>query len=104
MILFTGIASALSVHDSTSALKRETAKPRRVHSLLISECFLYCTPPQRILIFSSDPSGQPAVPSLKAATAAANAAGLNLDDIQGDILSVPDVGLDVCVKRWAGSG
>ncbi|KAJ7917245.1 fungal peroxidase [Mycena leptocephala] len=68
VILFTGIASALSVHDSTSALKRETAKPRRVHSLLIN------------------PSGQPAVPSLKAATAAANAAGLNLDDIQGDIL------------------
>ncbi|KAF7359690.1 DyP-type peroxidase [Mycena venus] len=68
VVLFTGIASALSVHDSTSALKRETAKPRRVHSLLIN------------------PAGQPAVPSLKAATTAANAAGLNLDDIQGDIL------------------
>jgi hypothetical protein len=36
--------------------------------------------------FHSDPDAQPDLPTVQAATAAASSAGLNLDDIQGDIL------------------
>lgn len=39
-----------------------------------------------MLILISDPDAQPDLPTAHAATAAANAASLNLDDIQGDVL------------------
>ncbi|KAF7369765.1 DyP-type peroxidase [Mycena venus] len=70
VVLFSGIASAFSGHDSASALqhKRTPLKPRRVQSLLIN------------------PDAQPDLPTVQAATAAATAVGLNLDDIQGDLL------------------
>ncbi|KAJ7636939.1 fungal peroxidase [Roridomyces roridus] len=64
-LLLAGFASALTVRqDSTSHL----LQPRRTKSLLIS------------------PAAQPALPTIQEATAAAAAAGLNLDNIQGDIL------------------
>ncbi|KAF7348870.1 DyP-type peroxidase [Mycena venus] len=68
--ILAGIASALSIQDSSSALKhkRGPLKPRRVQSLLIN------------------PDAQPDLPTVQAATAAASAASLNLDDIQGDVL------------------
>ncbi|KAJ7868564.1 fungal peroxidase [Mycena olivaceomarginata] len=70
VVLFTGLVSAFSGHDSASALqhKRGPVKPRRVQSLLIN------------------PDAQPDLPTAKAANKAAAATGLNLDDIQGDIL------------------
>jgi hypothetical protein len=37
-------------------------------------------------MFNSDPDAQPDLPTAQAATAAASAASLNLDDIQGDVL------------------
>ncbi|KAJ7826287.1 fungal peroxidase [Mycena olivaceomarginata] len=59
--------------DTTTYLKsfaslRGAAKPRRVSSMLIN------------------PDAQPDLPTVQAATAAASSAGMNLDDIQGDIL------------------
>ncbi|KAF7348508.1 DyP-type peroxidase [Mycena venus] len=70
IILFSGLVSALERHDSSSAFKhrRGPLKPRRTSSLLIN------------------PDAQPDLPTAEAATAAAAAAGLNLDDIQGDVL------------------
>ncbi|KAJ7893995.1 fungal peroxidase [Mycena leptocephala] len=71
VVLFAGLVSALgSRHDSSSTLKhrREPLKPRRVSSLLIN------------------PDAQPDLPTAQAATVAASAASLNLDDIQGDVL------------------
>ncbi|KAJ7725949.1 fungal peroxidase [Mycena metata] len=60
---FTGLSSALG-HDTTTS--KRGAVPRRTQSLLIN------------------PDAQPDLPSAQAASAAASAAGLNLDDIQGD--------------------
>ncbi|KAJ6603570.1 fungal peroxidase [Mycena vulgaris] len=72
VVLAAGFVSALvsSRQESTSALKhrRGTLQPRRTKSLLIN------------------PDAQPDLPSLEAATTAASAAYLNLDDIQGDVL------------------
>ncbi|KAJ7484484.1 fungal peroxidase [Mycena latifolia] len=73
VVLFAGLASALTTHydsRSTSALKhrRGPVQPRRTKSLLIN------------------PDAQPDLPTVQAATAAASAASLNLDDVQGDIL------------------
>ncbi|KAJ6572014.1 DyP-type peroxidase [Mycena capillaripes] len=71
VVLFAGLASALdSRHGSAPALKhrRGAVKPRRVSSLLIN------------------PDAIPDLPTAQAATTAADAAGLNLDDIQGDVL------------------
>ncbi|KAJ6501275.1 fungal peroxidase [Mycena vulgaris] len=59
--LVAGLISAASIHDAR-------LEPRRKTSLLI------------------DPPAFPDLPTIKAAKAAANAADLNLDDIQGDIL------------------
>ncbi|KAJ7034781.1 dye-decolorizing peroxidase precursor [Mycena alexandri] len=68
---FTGLSSALS-HGSTSTSRGHTQRgavqPRRTQSLLIN------------------PDAQPDLPSAQAASAAASAAGLNLNDIQGDVL------------------
>ncbi|KAJ7743528.1 hypothetical protein B0H14DRAFT_2542129 [Mycena olivaceomarginata] len=69
--LFAGLGSALdSRRDSAPTLthSRGAVKPRRISSLLIN------------------PDAQPDLPTVQAATAAASSAGLNLDDIQGDIL------------------
>ncbi|KAJ7885150.1 fungal peroxidase [Mycena olivaceomarginata] len=60
VVLFSGLASA--------ANSRRTPTPRRASSLLIN------------------PDAFPDLPTVQAATAAADAAGLNLDDIQGDVL------------------
>ncbi|KAJ7201685.1 fungal peroxidase [Mycena pura] len=69
--LFAGLASALTPrHNSASSLKHRRApvQSRRVQSLLINV------------------DAQPDLPTVEAATAAASAASLNLDDIQGDVL------------------
>ncbi|KAJ7098345.1 fungal peroxidase [Mycena epipterygia] len=69
--LFAGLASALVPrYDFTPAVKQRQGaiKPRRTASLLIN------------------PDAQPDLPTVQAATAAASAANLNLDDIQGDVL------------------
>ncbi|KAJ7738214.1 fungal peroxidase [Mycena olivaceomarginata] len=71
LVLFAGLGSALdSRRDSAPTLthRRGAVKPRRISSLLIN------------------PDAQPDLPTVQAATAAASSAGLNLDDIQGDIL------------------
>ncbi|KAJ7669280.1 fungal peroxidase [Mycena polygramma] len=70
LVLLNGLTSALgSRHDSAAAPhRRGSVKPRRVSSLLIN------------------PDAQPDLPTAEAATAAASAASLNLDDIQGDVL------------------
>ncbi|KAJ6554263.1 hypothetical protein B0H19DRAFT_1152998, partial [Mycena capillaripes] len=67
-VLFASLASALAPPSASIQHKRAPVQPRRVNSLLIN------------------PDAQPDLPTLKAATAAASAAGLDLDDIQGDIL------------------
>ncbi|KAJ6616414.1 fungal peroxidase [Mycena sp. CBHHK59/15] len=68
LVLF-GIASELVFAASVNEiLSRNSVKPRRTKSLLIN------------------PAAQPDLPSASAAQAAASAATLNLDDIQGDIL------------------
>ncbi|KAJ7902621.1 hypothetical protein B0H14DRAFT_3422114 [Mycena olivaceomarginata] len=67
IVLFSGLGSGAL--DSLPAFQqRGSQKPKRTSSLLIN------------------PDAQPDLPTAKAATAAASAAGLNLDDIQGDIL------------------
>ncbi|KAJ7126012.1 fungal peroxidase [Mycena epipterygia] len=63
--LLAGLVSAASVND---VLSRERVKPRAATSILIS------------------PAAQGKLPTIQAATASAAAVGLNLDDIQGDIL------------------
>ncbi|KAJ6554408.1 fungal peroxidase [Mycena capillaripes] len=68
VVLFASLASALASPPASLKHKRAPVQPRRVNSLLIN------------------PDAQPDLPTLKAATAAASTAGLNLDDIQGDIL------------------
>ncbi|KAJ6571984.1 dye-decolorizing peroxidase precursor [Mycena capillaripes] len=69
LLFFTGPAFALgSGHDSTLKHRRGSVQPRRTSSLLIN------------------PDAQPDLPTVHAATAAASAASLNLDDIQGDVL------------------
>jgi hypothetical protein len=91
VVLFAGLVSALgSRHDSSSTLKhrREPLKPRRVSSLLISNCFFIWDPTIADADCDSDPDAQPDLPTAQAATVAASAASLNLDDIQGDVLYV----------------
>ncbi|KAJ7512546.1 fungal peroxidase [Mycena galericulata] len=75
LVLLAGVASALTTrHESRRDFasgvthRRGSVQPRRATSLLIS------------------PDAQPLLPTVEEATAAAAAAGLNLDNIQGDIL------------------
>jgi hypothetical protein len=78
-ILFSGLTSA--------ANSRRAPTPRRASSLLLSDYFFYVldtTYPYSFI--HSDPDAFPDLPTAQAATAAADAAGLNLDDIQGDVL------------------
>ncbi|KAJ6501273.1 fungal peroxidase [Mycena vulgaris] len=65
IVLFAGLASALAPPVKH---RRGPVEPRRTQSLLIN------------------PDAQPDLPTVQAATAAASAASLNLDDIQGDVL------------------
>ncbi|KAJ7154720.1 fungal peroxidase [Mycena filopes] len=69
VVLFASLSSALG-HESTSAFKhgKRAVAPRRTQSLLIN------------------PDAMPDLPSAKAASTAAAAAGINLDDVQGDVL------------------
>jgi hypothetical protein len=80
VVLFSGLASA--------ANSRRTPTPRRASSLLISDYFFYVVldTTYRYSFIHSDPDAFPDLPTVQAATAAADAAGLNLDDIQGDVL------------------
>ncbi|KAJ6563614.1 fungal peroxidase [Mycena vulgaris] len=65
IVLFAGLASALAPPVKH---RRGPVEPRRTQSILIN------------------PDAQPDLPTVQAATAAASAADLNLDDIQGDVL------------------
>ncbi|KAJ6499790.1 fungal peroxidase [Mycena vulgaris] len=67
-LLSAGLASALAPRHDAIKHTRGPLQPRRTKSLLIS------------------PAAQPELPTLKGATAAASAVGMNLTDIQGDIL------------------
>ncbi|KAJ7931178.1 fungal peroxidase [Mycena leptocephala] len=78
VVLFASLVSALGSRHSPSASsskhRRGPLKPRRVTSLLINTNVL------------PDPDAQPDLPTVEEATAAATTAGLNLDDIQADVL------------------
>ncbi|KAJ7799733.1 fungal peroxidase [Mycena olivaceomarginata] len=67
IFLFSGVVSG-ALDTLPAFQQRGSQQPKRTSSLLIN------------------PDAQPDLPTAKAATAAASAAGLNLDDIQGDIL------------------
>jgi hypothetical protein len=85
IVLFSGLVSGAL--DSLPAFQqRGSQKPKRTSSLLISQYLLALDTTAHTDI-NSDPDAQPDLPTAKAATAAASAAGLNLDDIQGDIAS-----------------
>ncbi|KAJ7138453.1 fungal peroxidase [Mycena crocata] len=68
VVLFASLASALVPPRDFTSARRGPVAPRRKSSLLIN------------------PDAQPDLPTAQAATAAASAANLNLDDIQGDVL------------------
>ncbi|KAJ7259663.1 fungal peroxidase [Mycena rebaudengoi] len=68
-ILLAGLASALGSHQDYPSARREHLKPRRKHYQL----------------FVLDLNAQPHLPTLQAAISAAEEAGLNLDNIQGNL-------------------
>ncbi|KAF8217810.1 DyP-type peroxidase [Mycena galopus ATCC 62051] len=71
VVFFASVSSTLgSPYDSasTSSSGRDAVEPRRASSILIN------------------PAAQPDLPTVQAATAAASTVGLNLSDIQGDVL------------------
>lgn len=85
VVLFAGLASALTTPQSSAVKQRRgPVQPRRTSSLLISN-FSHSISILAINLYLG-PAAQPELPTVQEATAAASAANLNLTDIQGDVL------------------
>ncbi|KAJ7603225.1 DyP-type peroxidase [Mycena polygramma] len=89
VFLFAGLASALGRHDSTSRTfkhRRGPVEPKSIQSTVESIVDGVESLAGRVTSMLINPAAQPDLPTLPAAKVASKAAGLDLDDIQGDVL------------------